>query len=183
MFNTPTAIIHFLNFFYCFFPGVVSFAPHELTDKIDLSAPAPTNKPTDIPAGVYVMRSTQQNCCEMKDARGTHFSVVSNGEMSIDKKESKEVKEEKEESTPNAQATPQTSLVPRYFIIHSDGSGSELLRHVDVREFLSQAEKDPATAVLRSPLEGHHETTGVTILKPYAGKLVTLVLYKYFAIQ
>ncbi|XP_031553104.1 sperm-associated antigen 17-like isoform X2 [Actinia tenebrosa] len=156
--------------------GVVSFAPRELTGKIDLSIPAPTNQPTDIPAGVYVMRSTQQNCCETKDIRGTHFSVASNGKMSIDKKEPQEVKddngattEKKIESTHIERAVPQTTLVPRYFIIHSDGSGSELLRHADVREFLSRAEKDPATAVLRSPVEGDHEATGVTILKPYAG--------------
>jgi hypothetical protein len=155
----------------------VSFAPREITDKVDLSLPAPTVDASEIPAGVYVMRSTQQVCCEMKDERGSHFSVVSNGEMSIDRNTSQETTEDKvattnkrEDSIPNTQAFSNTSLVPRYFIIHSDGSGSELLRQADVSEFLSQAENDPATAVLRSPVEGHGEATGVTVLTPYTGE-------------
>jgi len=76
--------------------------------------------------------------------------------------------EEPPEPGPIQQA-PVSPIVPRFFIIHADGTGSELLRSVDVKEFLEHAEKDPATAVLKTPLEGHPDVTGLTILKPYSG--------------
>lgn len=41
--------------------------------------PVPLNDGSNILAGVYVMRSASQMCCEMTDERGYHFSVISNG--------------------------------------------------------------------------------------------------------
>ena len=67
--------------------------------------------------------------------------------------------------------TSKTPHVPRYFILHSDGTGSELLRDIDVAEFLEQAQKDPISAVLKSPVEGHPDVTGLTILRPHSGIL------------
>lgn len=140
------------------------------------------------PEGVYVMRTASQLCFEVTDSRGTHFTVMSNGQMTVDKEETESTnkaaavtsngdsnngtvdeKEEPLEPGPLQQA-PVSPIVPRFFIIHSDGTGSELLRSVDVKDFMERAEKDPATAVLKSPLEGHPDVTGLTILKPYSGK-------------
>lgn len=68
-------------------------------------------------------------------------------------------------------SNPETPLVPRYFILHSDGTGLELLRGVDVVEFLEEAQKDPRCAVLQSPVEGHLGVTGLTTIRPYSGEL------------
>ena len=135
------------------------------------------------PEGVYVMRTTSQFCCEVTDGRGTHFTVMSNGQMTVDKEETASINreaamksegtvDEKEELSEPGPLQPASvsPIVPRFFIIHADGTGSELLRNVDVKDFLESAEKDPATAVLKSPLEGHPDVTGLTILKPYSGK-------------
>lgn len=135
------------------------------------------------PEGVYVMRTASQFCCEMTDERGTHFTVMSNGHMTVDKGESgsinKEIisktegtfdeKEEPSEPGPIQQAS-LSPIVPRFFIIRADGTGSELLHSVDVKDFLQQAEEDPATAVLKSSLEGQDDVTGLTVLRPYSGK-------------
>lgn len=60
-----------------------------------------------------------------------------------------------------------THHAPRFFIIHADGSGTELLRYKDVAENLLLAEKNPATAILKDQLTDHPGVTGITVLKPY----------------
>ena len=134
------------------------------------------------PECVYVMRTASQFCCEMTDGRGTHFTVMSNGQVAVDRGETGSVNEqiisksegtfnEKEElSEPGPlQLSSLSPIVPRFFIIHADGTSSELLRSVDVKDFLVQAEEDPTAAVLKSSLEGHADVTGLTVLKPYSG--------------
>ena len=134
------------------------------------------------PEGVYVMRTARQFCCEMTDCRGTHFTVMSNGEIRVDKGETGSINKEiisKPEGTFDEKEEPSepgpiqqeslSPIMPRFFIIHADGTGSELLQSVDVKDFLVEAEEDPATAVLKSSLEGHVDVTGLTILRPYSG--------------
>lgn len=58
---------------------------------------------------------------------------------------------------------------PRFFILHGDGSGTELLRYQNVAEYMNLAEQSPATAVLKDPLPDYPGVTGITILKPYLG--------------
>ncbi|KAJ7321773.1 Sperm-associated antigen 17 [Desmophyllum pertusum] len=108
---------------------------------------------------------------------------MSNGHMIVDKEETETINKEtittKSEGTVDAkeepsepgslQQAPVSPIVPRFFIVHADGTGSELLRSTDVKNFLDRAEEDPAAAVLKSPLEGHPDVTGLTILKPYSG--------------
>jgi len=134
------------------------------------------------PEGVYVMRTASQFCCEMTDGRGTHFTVMSNGQMTVDKGETESMnkdiisqtkgtfdeKEEPSEPGPIQQAS-LSPIVPRFFIIHADGTGSELLLSDGVKDFLEQAEQDPTTAVLKSSLEGQLDVTGLTVLRPYSG--------------
>ena len=107
----------------------------------------------------------------MTDGRGTHFTVMSNGQMTVDKGETGSINKEmisQSEPGPIQQAS-LSPIVPRFFIIHADGTSSELLRSVDVTDFLVQAEEDPTTAVLKSSLEGHADVTGLTVLRPYSG--------------
>lgn len=40
----------------------------------------------------------------------------------------------------------------RFFIISADGSGTELLRKKDVHKYMTEACRDPATAVLQDPV-------------------------------
>lgn len=148
----------------------------------DLSEPALDS--SGAPEGVYIMRTTSQLCCEITDTKGTHFTVMSNGQMTVENTQTEPVanvtdstseeagSEKKVNSEPcPIQQAPVSPLVPRFFVIHADGTGSELLRHVDVKEFLDRAEDDLATAVLKSPLEGHPEVMGLTIIKPYSGTM------------
>ncbi|XP_068698646.1 sperm-associated antigen 17-like [Montipora foliosa] len=132
--------------------------------------------------GIYIMRTSNQLCCELTDTKGTHFNVMSNGQIAIENTQTKPVTKETN-SNPNEvgskkevlsesgpiQLAPVSPLVPRFFIIHADGTGSELLRHADVKEFLDRAEEDPATAVLKSPFDGDPDVIGLTIIKPYEG--------------
>ena len=119
----------------------------------------------------------------MTDTRGTHFTVMSNGGMTVNTAETATTTEEsvipsdetENEESKSSEAGPLqratvSPLVPRFFIIHADGTGSELLRGLDVKEYLERAEKDPATAVLKTPLEGHPDVSGITVLRPYSGK-------------
>ena len=109
---------------------------------------------------------------------------MSNGQMTVENTQTEPVanvtdstseeagSEKKVNSEPcPIQQAPVSPLVPRFFVIHADGTGSELLRHVDVKEFLDRAEDDLATAVLKSPLEGHPDVMGLTIIKPYSGTM------------
>ena len=56
---------------------------------------------------------------------------------------------------------------PRLFILHSDGSGTELLRYQDVADYIAHAEDDPETAILVDPLADYPGVLGITVLKPY----------------
>ena len=61
--------------------------PREVAPNKEFPLPEPALDCSNVPAGVYIMRSTSQSCCELKDARGAHFSVISNGEMKIERQE------------------------------------------------------------------------------------------------
>jgi hypothetical protein len=56
---------------------------------------------------------------------------------------------------------------PKFFIVHPDGSGTELLRFQDVSEFIATAEDDLSTAILMDPLPDLPGVLGITVMKPY----------------
>lgn len=58
---------------------------------------------------------------------------------------------------------------PRFFIIHADSSGTELLREEDVYDYLLETEVDPMTAIIRDNVQGYPNVLGSTILKPIKG--------------
>ena len=63
-----------------------------------------------------------------------------------------------------------SEIKPRYFVVHSDGSGEELLRYEDVCQYLQEAESNPSSAILHGGLEGDEEATTLTVLQPHRGK-------------
>lgn len=67
-------------------------------------------------------------------------------------------------------------LFLRFFIIHEDGSGTELLRFKDLYSYLRTMDLDPSTAVVREPLLSNPKVTGATVMKPFQGKSFSLLL-------
>ncbi|CAF0734574.1 unnamed protein product [Rotaria sordida] len=57
--------------------------------------------------------------------------------------------------------------VPRFFIFHEDGSGTELLRFKDLYSYLRTMDLDPSTAVVREPLLSNPKVTGATVMRPF----------------
>jgi hypothetical protein len=55
---------------------------------------------------------------------------------------------------------------PRFFIIHKDSSGTELLRFDDICDYLREAEVNPMTAIIRDSVQGYPNIIGTTVLKP-----------------
>ena len=55
---------------------------------------------------------------------------------------------------------------PRFFIIHKDSSGTELLRYDDISEYMSEVEVDPMTAIIRDNIQGYPNVMGTTVLRP-----------------
>ncbi len=55
---------------------------------------------------------------------------------------------------------------PRFFIVHKDSSGTELLRYEDICEYMSEVEIDPMTAIIRDSVQGYPSVMGTTVLKP-----------------
>nr|XP_024000965.1 sperm-associated antigen 17-like [Salvelinus alpinus] len=56
--------------------------------------------------------------------------------------------------------------IPRLFMAHEDGSGTELLYSQTVEERLYEDYSDPAVALLKEPLPGLQGVLGITVLRP-----------------
>jgi hypothetical protein len=63
----------------------------------------------------------------------------------------------------------------RFFIVHEDGSGTELLRFKDLYAYLRTMDLDPSTAVVREPLLSNPKVTGATVMRPFQGKKKTFL--------
>ncbi|CAM4745848.1 unnamed protein product [Rotaria magnacalcarata] len=61
--------------------------------------------------------------------------------------------------------------VPRFFIIHEDGSGTELLRFKDLYSYLRTMDLDQSTAVVREPLLSNPKVTGATVMRPFQDEI------------
>lgn len=68
---------------------------------------------------------------------------------------------------------------PRFFIIHKDSSGTELLRFQDIKEYLSEAEIDPMTAIIKDNLQGHPNIVGTTVLRPLKSESIFIIRLFY----
>ncbi|CAJ1086379.1 sperm-associated antigen 17 isoform X2 [Xyrichtys novacula] len=136
--------------------------------------PSPNNgSPTNQP-GSYSMSHTDKMACDITDPDGNHFQVMEDGQLSVlnlspapstlnQDEEELEEDEDREISVINAK---HREHCPRLFIVHEDGSGTELLSSQTVEELLYQAYSDPTIAVLKEPLPDTQDEFGITILKP-----------------
>ncbi len=125
---------------------------------------------------------------ETTDNDGNIFSVHNTGETSVIKADGTKVGIDEEglekldgevENINKKNVVTYKQHAPRFFILHSDGSGTELLRYQDVSEYLADAEDDLATAILMDPLADHPGVLGITILKPYVENVSQKWLTRY----
>ncbi|XP_049923564.1 sperm-associated antigen 17 isoform X3 [Epinephelus moara] len=131
----------------------------------------PTNQP-----GSYTMSHTDKVACDVTDSDGNHFQVMEDGQLSVLncspspstlKHDEEEAEEEEEEDKETARINAKhREHCPRLFLVHEDGSGTELLSSQTVEELLYQAYSDPTIALLKEPLPDTQDEFGITILKP-----------------
>ncbi|XP_056016112.1 sperm-associated antigen 17-like isoform X11 [Ostrea edulis] len=129
----------------------------------------------------YVIRHNADVIVEMVDTDGNVFNVKSNGDFQVIPANGDEMSDVSNDDLPKIEKKLTTfkEHAPRFLIIHSDGSGTELLRYQDIAEYLTTAEQSPATAVLKDELANFPGVTGITILKPYIGGPSERWLKKY----
>ncbi|XP_040563022.1 sperm-associated antigen 17 isoform X2 [Gallus gallus] len=121
-------------------------------------------------AGRYIMKHTSSTICEMMDPEGNLFKVMADGSTSVLVQSTGFDNKENESSTsllPEVnKSISYDEHVPRFFIIHMDGSGTELLRSKDVEAYLAEACGDPAVAVLQEPVQEYPGAVSITTLFP-----------------
>ncbi|XP_031140996.1 sperm-associated antigen 17 isoform X4 [Sander lucioperca] len=129
----------------------------------------PTNQP-----GSYTMSHTDTVACDITDPDGNHFQVMEDGQLSVFNcspapstlKQDEEEPEEEEDREMARINVKHREHCPRLFLVHENGSGTELLSSQTVEEVLYQAYSDPTIAVLKEPLPDAQDKFGITILKP-----------------
>uniref|UniRef100_G1NN56 Sperm associated antigen 17 n=1 Tax=Meleagris gallopavo TaxID=9103 RepID=G1NN56_MELGA len=129
-----------------------------------------TTKKEGTQAGRYIMKHTSSTICEMMDPEGNLFKVMADGSTSV---LVQSIGFDSRKSKSSASVVPEVNKsisydehVPRFFIIHMDGSGTELLRSKDVEEYLAEVCDDPAVAVLQEPVQEYPGAVSITILFP-----------------
>ncbi|XP_041842655.1 sperm-associated antigen 17 isoform X2 [Melanotaenia boesemani] len=129
-----------------------------------------TNQP-----GIYTMSHTDKVACDVTDDNGNHFQVMDDGQVSVLrfspapstlKDDEEELEEDEEKDRQFRLHAKHKEHCPRLFLVHEDGSGTELLSSQTVEELLQQAYSDPTIALLMEPLPDKQDDLGITILKP-----------------
>ncbi|XP_059211469.1 sperm-associated antigen 17 isoform X3 [Centropristis striata] len=128
----------------------------------------PTNQP-----GSYTMSHTGKVACDITDPDGNHFQVMEDGQLSVlncspapsTLKHYEEDLEEEDREMARIHLKHREHC-PRLFLVHEDGSGTELLSAQTAEELLYQAYSDPTIALLKEPLPDTQDEFGITILKP-----------------
>ncbi|XP_042368348.1 sperm-associated antigen 17 [Plectropomus leopardus] len=142
------------------------------SDPLMMSNPkggTPTNQ-----SGSYAMSHTDKVACDVTDPDGNHFQVMEDGQVSVLNcspapstfKQDEEEPEEEEDREMAGVNVIHREHCPRLFLVHEDGSGTELLSSQTVEEMLYQAYSDPTIALLKEPLPDTQDEFGITILKP-----------------
>ncbi|XP_048338762.1 sperm-associated antigen 17 [Sphaerodactylus townsendi] len=115
--------------------------------------------------GKYVMKHNSNIACEVTDPAGNIFKVMVDGStfefIAGCDSEGMEL-----EPMPAQAPVIYGEHAPRFFIVHADGSGTELLRTRDTDEYLCMAYGDPVTAVLQEPIQECPGILSITILCP-----------------
>uniref|UniRef100_A0A3Q3LHS1 Sperm associated antigen 17 n=1 Tax=Mastacembelus armatus TaxID=205130 RepID=A0A3Q3LHS1_9TELE len=130
-----------------------------------LVTPSPKGSAPTNPPGSYTMSHTDSVACDVTDPDGNHFQV------SYLPAPSTLTHEEEEQDGDMAglhelETVFMDILCSRLFLVHADGSGTELLSSQTVEELLYQAHCDPTIALLKEPLPDTQDEFGITILKP-----------------
>ena len=128
----------------------------------------------------YMLCHNADITVETVDPDGNVFNVRNNGDFSVIPANQDDISDVSSEDQPKEKKiTVFKEHAPRFFIIHANGSGTELYRYQDIAEYLSSAEQSNATAVLRDELPDFPGVVGITILKPYLGGPSDRWLKKY----
>ena len=133
----------------------------------------------DNPEALYTMRHKHPVIFEMVDKIGNMFSVKNTGEAQVLKgldlenviKSAGEDGGESQDNKEKGKVEEENMHAPRFFVIHDDGSGMELLRMKDIQEYLEIADRDPTTAILADPITDHPDIKGINIMRPYNSTL------------
>ncbi|XP_061146647.1 sperm-associated antigen 17-like isoform X2 [Syngnathus typhle] len=115
----------------------------------------------------YIMSPTDKVACDVTDVDGNHFQVSQDGQVSVRSvgPAPRTLQEDDEDEDKDGTGGPRDHS-PRLFLVHEDGSGSELMSSRAVSELLKRARSDPAAAVLKDPLPDSPGEFGITVLKP-----------------
>ncbi|KAL5020758.1 hypothetical protein ScPMuIL_002159, partial [Solemya velum] len=119
----------------------------------------------------YVLRHNADVIVETVDGDGNVFNIKYNGEYVVLPSAGDDASDTSSDNQDKIDKRMMSfkEHAPRFFIVHSDCSGTELMRYRDIADYLITAEQSPATAVLRDDLPDYQGVTGITVLKPYLG--------------
>ncbi|XP_070598085.1 sperm-associated antigen 17 isoform X4 [Erythrolamprus reginae] len=115
--------------------------------------------------GKYIMKHNSKIVCTMTDLTGNIFKVMADGSTST---HIPSVDIESKETEPTEIQTPVIygEHAPRFFIVHADGTGTELLRTKDTEEYLTMAYGHPSITVLREAIQECPGVLSITVLCP-----------------
>uniref|UniRef100_A0A8C4NMM3 Sperm associated antigen 17 n=1 Tax=Eptatretus burgeri TaxID=7764 RepID=A0A8C4NMM3_EPTBU len=122
--------------------------------------------------GIYTLCPKAHVTCEAIDSDGNIFRVQSDGKTAVIKAGGDGLQDEefedRESLTSLKTKRPESygEHAPRFFLIHPDWSGTELLRMQDVEQFLSESTCDPSTVLLQESLPDNAAVQSVTVLTP-----------------
>ncbi|XP_065806901.1 sperm-associated antigen 17 [Labrus bergylta] len=139
-----------------------------------LVTPSPHDSTSTNQPGSYTMSHTDKVACDITDPDGNHFQVMEDGRLSVlnfspapsTLKHDEEEPEEEEDRELARVHVKHGEHCPRLFVVHEDGSGTELLSSQTVEELHYQAYSDPTIALLKEPLPDIQDEFAITILKP-----------------
>ncbi|CAK6967972.1 LOW QUALITY PROTEIN: sperm-associated antigen 17 [Scomber scombrus] len=139
-----------------------------------LITPSPKGDTSTNQPGSYTMSHTDKVACDITDPDGNHFQVLEDGQISVlnfspapsTLKHHEEEPEEEEDREMARLHEKHREHSPRLFLVHEDGSGTELLSSQTVEELLYQAYSEPTIALLKEPLPDTEDEFGITIIKP-----------------
>ena len=102
----------------------------------------------------YLLRHFGVTLVETTDNEGNQFCVRSSGDTSVNLSGVGDTIHDADGEAPlEKQVVHYKQHAPRFFVVHGDGSGLELLRYQDVADYIATAEDDPSTAILMDPLQ------------------------------
>ncbi|CAL8240434.1 unnamed protein product [Merluccius merluccius] len=124
------------------------------------SDPAPFSPRSQ--SGSYTLSTTHGVTCDITDPEGNHFQVKQSGQVSVVLSSASRTSEPDEEAGQDCMFV----CVCRMFLVHVDGSGTELLVCQEVESLLQQAHSDPAVALLTQTDDAQGQCSTITILRP-----------------